>query len=117
MKKAKYVITKTASGYHANLQAKNGKVIASASATRLTRHECEADIDNCRNAEEDDIEVVRQKTGDQYKFKVRNKATGKSSFKSELYKTKFSAQNGRIAVLNCKDTEIVVFNNLTDAPE
>lgn len=115
-KTAKYVIEKTAAGYHTNLHAPNGKIIMTSSKVHPTKQSCEDDITLAQSTEDENIEVAMSRKGG-YKFKVMHPTREKSIFKSEVYNEKRGANQGKASVLkNCQTTR-VLFNNLTDAPE
>ena len=115
-KTAKYVIEKTAAGYHTNLHAPNGKIIMTSSKVHPTRQSCEDEITLAQSTTDESIVVAMSRKGG-YKFKVMHPLREKSIFKSEVYNEKRDANRGKESVLrNCQTTN-VVFNNLTDAPE
>ena len=117
MASGKWIIVKTAAGYHFNLVSRNRRVIATQPKVVQSMQECENSIFEVKKyANENNIIVKMAKNGT-FKFSLKHPENESKLLKSETYVKKAGAENGKKSVLKNIVSDIIEFNNMTDAPE
>ena len=113
----KWIIYKTAAGYHFNLLSANRRIIATQPNVVQSMQECENSIFEVqKHANDNDIVVKMAKNG-KFKLNLSHPDGTRKLLKSETYEKKAGAESGKKSVLKNIVSDVIEFQNLTDAPE